>query len=468
MALLGMVACSRGEAPSDLGAIERLNGQEGMLARFTFPYYTAIEALPDGGAIAVWMRQEPPFRPMVYRRANPEGVFGDEQYLGSEKYRGTISVVPSVVPGPDARTLYAAWQAREPSSGEKSVVFRRSDDAGETWGEEHAINSQPTSFIPAMAADPDGAVYVAWTDERAHKRRVFFNRSTDRGATWLEQDRNLEGGDADAGGTVAVDIASDGQGRVLVVWERQGNDGRSIQAVGSSDRGTTWQPIARIDDDEPGRYSATGPRVAFVAGRAVVIWTAAATNKVARVWSDSSSDGGATWGTDVRVYEAEGGVPANVDLVAAGGVGHLVFSIGPYSGDWHIYHTRTGADGAWQATGEAVPRVTRGEGRFANPRLAADGEGRVAVAYVGGRDRVLLNTSSDQGEHWGDGRVLYELTEEQKGATVRYPQVSIGGGAAYVIWELWGDRAQVFKTLGDAESKVAPADLFARRVPLGH
>ena len=79
--LTGLAACTQGGGGSDqLGEIERLNTEEGGLAKFTFPYYTSILAQPGGGAIATWMRQSGSFRPLVYRVA-PDGQspFGDER-----------------------------------------------------------------------------------------------------------------------------------------------------------------------------------------------------------------------------------------------------------------------------------------------------------------------------------------------------------------------------------------------------
>jgi len=464
--LLGAAACTPGGGGSDLEAVERLNADPGTLARFTFPYYTSILARPGGGAIAVWMRLEAPFRPMVYRRAlDATSAFGEEQYLGTDTVRKTISVVPSVLPGPAEGRLYATWQARVPTSGDKSVVFRRSDDNGETWSEQHTVNSEPTAFIPSMAADPDGAIYLAWTDERDHRRRIFFNRSLDGGETWLDHDVDLEKGDSENGRAVGLDLASDGKGRVVVVWERQ-RGGRRVQGIVSDDRGDTWGPIARVDDAVRGRYSPTAPKVEFAGERAVVVWTAAATNSMSRIWSDSLGDTDAGWGDDVLVSEVKKGVPANVDLTSRDDTAHLVFSAGPYGADWHVYHTRTDAEGQWAATGAEARQVSQGTGHFTNPRLSVDANQHLAITFVKDQKQIYLNDSTDGGETWGEARLLDEVSMEEKGVTVRYPQVSMADGVAYVIWEKWGARDEVFKTFADMDSKVVPSDLFVRRAVL--
>lgn len=465
LALLGLVAAAGCSKSGNLGPIERLNAEPGTLARFTFPYYTALDAQPDGSAIAVWMRQEPPYRSMVYQRApSATAAFGDARYLASEKFQKTISVVPSLARGGAAHELFAVWQAREPASGGKSVVFLRSSDGGASWTSETVVNSELTGFIPAMATDPDGAVYVAWTDEREHQRAVYFNRSLDHGATWLPHDVAVAGDEA-PGGTVSVNLASDATGHVVILWERQGRGGRSIEAAASADRGETWNAAVRVDDEsrQGMRYSPTAPHVVFASGRAVAVWTVAATNVVGRVWSDSSTDGGKTWGTDVLVQETEKGVPPVTHLVGDGKTARLVFHAGPVGESWQIHYTQTGADGTWQAVGDHTVQVSRGQGKFANPRLAVDPDGDLAVAYSDDNRRIFVSHSADGGATWDGGQLVYEIGADQGKATARFPQVAMGNGVAYVLWEVWADPTGMFSGPSDAEHKTVPADLFVRR-----
>jgi hypothetical protein len=466
LAILGLVAvaaCTK--SGGELGPVQRLNAEPGQLARFTFPYYTALAAMPDGSALAVWMRDESPFRPLVYQRApSAAAPFGEARYLASEKFRKTISVVPSLAAGGAPGELFATWQSREPTSGSKSVVFRRSQDAGGTWQSEVVVNSEPTSFIPSMAADPDGAVYLAWTDERQHRRAAYFNRSLDHGETWLPHDVSVAGDQA-RGSTVGVSIASDGKGHVVVAWESQGRAGRSIQAAASADRGATWSPPVQVDDEPQGglRYSPSAPRVVFAGKRAIIVWTTAATNVVARVWSDSSTDGGMTWGTDVLLDETEKGIPSVTDLASDGTTARIVFHAGSLGGSWQIYYAQTGPDGAWETVGEHLVQVSRGEGKFANPRLAVDPAGEVAVAYSDDNRRILLSHSFDGGRTWDAAQPLYEIGADQGKATARFPQAAMANGVAYVMWEVWADPTGMFKSPADAEHKVIPADLFVRR-----
>ena len=138
----------------ELDPVIQLNAGEGTLGVFTFPYYTALLALDGGGAVASWMRQDGAFRPIVFRKTpDAHTPFGEEQYLPPESQRDTISVAPQLVPGAGPGELYAMWQARRQKTGDKFIMFRRSQDAGTTWEPDRRVNTEATSFIPSVAAD---------------------------------------------------------------------------------------------------------------------------------------------------------------------------------------------------------------------------------------------------------------------------------------------------------------------------
>ncbi len=98
--------------------------------------------------------------------------------------------------------VYAAWwEGTEPTKG--SVRFNRSDDYGATWLEREQILDKGLGKdgprFPWLRVDEQGVVYVTWSSDRTGRYRLYLNRSTDHGKTWLPQDIQITGRPAGAG-----------------------------------------------------------------------------------------------------------------------------------------------------------------------------------------------------------------------------------------------------------------------------
>jgi hypothetical protein len=456
-----------------LGPIERLNSEPSTLGLFSYPYYTSTHALEGGGAVTAWLRREGMFLPVVYRRAASDAApFGPEAYLSPEAFRQTVSIVPTIVAGGD--DLYAVWQARQPTSGSKFVLFTRSGDRGATWSEGHSINIRNGAFVPAIATGSAGRIYVAWTDERAGRRAVYFNRSLDGGVTWLPEDMQISNSERRVE-AISVAIASDGADRVLVVWDQSARGGRTITAASSADSGATWTSPVQVDDGGNGPSPAT-PAAIFVGKTALVAWSAGSVamsggvTTFGQVWGDVSPDGGATWGTDVLIHQTNGGILPTLHLTTDGTRAHVIFDAGPATGGTNIYVVSTDRSPAWQADYVPTP-ISHGQGSFIHPRMAEDRRGVMFAVWEEGEKRIHFNHSigdgaRDQNVTWSErDEIIYEVKPPES-AAAHYPQVAVADGVAYVTWEVWGAMTGQYKTFVDIERKVRPADLYVRRVTL--
>ncbi|MBK6995417.1 MAG: exo-alpha-sialidase [Lewinellaceae bacterium] len=113
------------------------------------------------------------------------------------------------------------------------------------------------------AYGPNGEIYVAWS----YKEKIWFDRSTDGGRTWLEKDIVA----AEQPGGWDIEIASLGRANVMPVlvcdrspgpnrgtlylcWgdQRNGVEDTDIFFAKSLDGGLSWSKPLRVNDDKKG------------------------------------------------------------------------------------------------------------------------------------------------------------------------------------------------------------------------
>jgi hypothetical protein len=150
-----------------------------------------------------------------------------------------------------------------------NIMFSFSDDRGLSWTPSIRINQMggncsgdlQTPVGPKPTAGPQQDVYVTW----ANNEKIYFDRSTDGGISWLKEDVIIS--DQPGGwhfnvpvfgmavGTPVNDCdISYGpfHGNIYVVWadQRNGEENTDIWISKSVDKGDTWSAPLRVNDDE--------------------------------------------------------------------------------------------------------------------------------------------------------------------------------------------------------------------------
>ncbi len=174
--------------------------------------------------------------------------------------------------------IYATWTQFD-TYGSSSpldssvIMFSKSTDAGQTWSQSlrisklagDCIDSDNTDEGAVPAVGPNGEIYVAWVGANG----IMFDRSTDEGNTWLNDDifvSSVPGGwdysvpgiTRSNGLPVTLCDTSGGinNGTIYINWtdQRNGTDDTDVWLVKSTDGGDTWSVPARVNDDAPGKH----------------------------------------------------------------------------------------------------------------------------------------------------------------------------------------------------------------------
>lgn len=168
-------------------------------------------------------------------------------------------------------TQFDAYGSSSPSDS-STILFSRSTDAGVTWSNAMRINKKAgdcrdddntvEGAVPSVA--PNGDVYVAWTGPLG----IVMDKSTDKGLTWIADDKlvtSQPGGWAiDIPGiyranglpVTACDLSNGPfRGNLYINWtdQRNGTTDTDVWFVKSTDGGTTWSQVKRVNNDPPGK-----------------------------------------------------------------------------------------------------------------------------------------------------------------------------------------------------------------------
>ncbi|NUN99532.1 MAG: T9SS type A sorting domain-containing protein [Saprospiraceae bacterium] len=153
------------------------------------------------------------------------------------------------------------------------ILFSKSTDGGNTWSAAKRLNkvsgncidSDDTTEGAVPCIGPNGEIYVSW----AGPEGLRFDRSTDGGESWLENDLKIDdmpgGWDYQIPGlercnglpVTSCDLSNGPhRGTIYVNWadQRNGPADTDVWLAKSTDGGNTWSAPIRVNDDAAGRH----------------------------------------------------------------------------------------------------------------------------------------------------------------------------------------------------------------------
>ena len=258
---------------------------------------------------------------------------------------------PVLAGGPNG-ALYAVWQEasqRQLFGTGTDILFNRSDNGGGTWLESSLRLSTPppsptrTARIPVVAVNQGGEIYVVWEDFRHNTSDLYFNRSLDKGVTWLSQDLWLTAVRPPLASATNPILLADTSGNLYLLWEDIREVPHSLYFNRSLDKGVTWLPHAiRLDRHAPNEIT-RGHRLAHDdSGHVYAAWAQGSETKVT-VRFRHSDDYGATWTEKDQILDSgQGKDGPRVPWLTADGKGsvYVVWS-SDRTGRYHLYLNRS-------------------------------------------------------------------------------------------------------------------------------
>lgn len=177
--------------------------------------------------------------------------------------------------------LYCTWTQFDRynsslSTDSSNILFARSTDAGSNWTSVARINKLAGNCLDndytvegaVPCVGPNGEVYVAWAGPQGPGDfKIFFDRSTDGGNTWLANDivvaNQIGGWVIDISGinrsngmpvTLCDYSNSPYRGHIYVMWIDSVSPGdHDIKFSKSTNGGFNWSTPMKVNSDTPGK-----------------------------------------------------------------------------------------------------------------------------------------------------------------------------------------------------------------------
>lgn len=330
--------------------------------------------------------------------------------------------------------MYVVWQdsvvpSSDYGSGRNYDIFvKKSSDGGETFEESLNLSANPGFSEHPQLSAYNNNVYVVWADDTSGNREVLFAKSDDNGSTFGDA-TSLSNNPSDS---FNPEIAVSGS-NVYVVWLDEDDEGSRIMFMASADGGETFGRAMVISDRA---NSASLAKVAAYGESAYITWNLVDDEMENGLFFVKSSDGGETFGDIIKLNRQDNfGEPQIVAYndtvqVVSGGldsveVNGLFFAKSTDGGE-------TFTSGAVDGNGMFVNPL--------NVEPAIDGSATDMLLYIAGQvfvsgnEEILLLALDGSGDE-GAVKPIGIVNLSNNKDISECPSIAISGDSIYVVWE---------------------------------
>lgn len=262
------------------------------------PYAIAPQMVADGGVLhLVWVefvqRSGQPTTmdwELRYMRSTDSGLsWSEPAHLTPEEYGAFF---PALAASGEEVACFVTGMPKHPQwQFAMAPAFTASIDAGLTWSQMKKTTGPAVRRHPQIGGISFGsdAIHTIRSTFVELNWEIYYVRSTDGGATWVDEE-NLSQSPRESR---LSDIAVDGT-VVYAVWSEWMESLWQIVFRKSTDDGVTWQPLVQLTNSEEGALS---PQLACSGEHLWLVWTDFASGRGEIYWMEST-DGGESWSSE--------------------------------------------------------------------------------------------------------------------------------------------------------------------------
>ncbi len=191
----------------------------------------------------------------------------------------------------EGNTVHVVWH--DLRDGNAEIYYKKSTDEGTSWGADIRLTNNPSDSYDATVAVSGSLVFVAWYDKRDGHYEVYYKSSTDLGASWGPDTRLTNG----IVNSLLPSAVVSGQ-NIYIVWYKQTGIGdHQIFFRRTTNGGINWDAEVQLTTAPNQKYD---PTIAVSGSTVHVAWDDHR-NAWPEIYYKHSTDGGLTWGTEVRL-----------------------------------------------------------------------------------------------------------------------------------------------------------------------
>ncbi len=282
--VLGLFFCTQ-PISAQWGEASNLSGE---LDTASTSYTTARCVAASGSVIhTIWSHWSVANWGATYRRSTDLGRTWEEPVILAPALVSVEYLRPSIAAC--NTDVHAVWCVT--AEGMRTVYYRHSTDDGVTWGEERVLSAPNGDCYAPMVAVMNNHVHVIWTADDMMGKNLIYRKSDDGGETWNEEEVVVPSFFA-LGGTIAVSGSTVHLAYMDMRWGYS-----EIVYRHSTDDGETWEEEQRMTD---WMKASTGPSIAAEGNDVHLLWHDFYSGSL-NVFYKYSWDGGKSWGAEQQM-----------------------------------------------------------------------------------------------------------------------------------------------------------------------